>query len=163
MTSPALLRPFVGISVLTLCPRLHPGCVLISQRLTSLGCGTLQLPGGHLEYGESFEECARRELKEETNLECSQSSLKLVLVTDSLFTVEDGGPRHYVTLLMRTEIDDDSLLQWMEPDKNTEWKWVRWTDLKDKNLFAPLRKAVDDPLFDPFADVIIKQHSIVRT
>lgn len=157
MSSSTPPRPFVGISVLTLCPRLHPGCVLISQRLSSLGRGTFQLPGGHLEYGESFEECARRELKEETNLDCSQSPLKLVLVTDSLFAADDGGPRHYITLLMRAEIDDDSSLQWMEPDKNTEWKWVRWTDLKDKNLFAPLRKAVDNPLFNPFADVSIEQ------
>lgn len=151
MSSPALPRPFVGISVLTHCPRLHPGCVLISQRLTSPGRGTFQLPGGHLEYGESLEESARRELKEETNLESSQSPLELVLVTDSLFSADDGGPRHYITLLMRAEIDDDSSLKWMEPDKNTEWMWVRWTDLKDKVLFSPLRKAVDNPHFDPFA------------
>ncbi|CAF1512438.1 unnamed protein product [Adineta ricciae] len=154
-------RPFVGVSILTLCPRLHPGCVLISQRLTSPGRGTLQLPGGHLEYGESFEDCARRELNEETNLECTAAPLKLVFVSDSLFPPDDGGPRHYITLLMKAEINDDALLRWMEPEKNTEWKWIPWTDLKDKNLFTPLRKAVDSLEFNSITDMSMEQQNFV--
>jgi 8-oxo-dGTP diphosphatase len=84
------LRPFVGIGVLVVYPRRYPGCVLISERISSHGKGGYQLPGGHLEYGESFEECASRELKEETNIDCL--SFNLIHVTNSIFEKEDGGP-----------------------------------------------------------------------
>ncbi|CAF4312603.1 unnamed protein product [Adineta steineri] len=77
------LRPFVGIAVIAVYPSRYPQSVLISERLSSHGKGGYQLPGGHLEYGESFDECAKRELKEETNLDCSL--FKLVHVTNTIF------------------------------------------------------------------------------
>jgi 8-oxo-dGTP diphosphatase len=144
------LRPLVGIAVLAINPTRYPGCVLVSQRLSSHGKGGYQLPGGHLEYKETFEECAQRELKEETNLDCS--NLKLIHVTNTIFSEEDGGSKHYVTLFMKTIIDDDSTLKCMEPQKNSDWIWTKWNDLKTMKLFAPLRQAVDNLDFNPFDD-----------
>ena len=142
-------RPLVGIAVLVVCSKLHPNCVLVSQRLASHGQGTHQLPGGHLEYGESFEECAQRELKEETNLHCS--SFELVHVTNTVFSTADNGQgKHYVTLFLRARIDDDATLTLMEPDKNSPWIWMNWNQLRSMNLFSPLRQAVDHPHFNPF-------------
>ena len=142
------LRPLVGVAVIAVNPSRHPGCVLISERLSSHGKGGHQLPGGHLEYGESFEECAQRELKEETNLHCS--SLKLIHVTNTIFSEEEGDSKHYVTLFMRATIEDDSTLKCLEPEKNSDWTWTKWEDLKNLKLFAPLRQAVNNPNFNPF-------------
>src|SRR5205085_103309 len=50
-------RPAVGVSVILL----RGGLVLLGQRLASHGAGTWQFPGGHLEFGEAIEDCARRE------------------------------------------------------------------------------------------------------
>lgn len=143
------MRPLIGIGVIAVCPKIDGESVLVSERLSGHGRGSFQLPGGHLEFGESFEECARRELLEETNLQCSQ--VKLIYVTNSIFGEEDGGPKHYVTLFLRVRIDDPTELKCLEPEKNSSWEWIKWKDLKEKNLFVPLRQAIDDEHFHPFA------------
>ena len=150
MSSVLLSRPLVGIAVLLVDPDHYPNCVLVSERLSNHGKGTYQLPGGHLEHGESFEECAQRELKEETNINCS--CFKLVHVTNTIFSHEDGGSKHYVTLFMKAIIHDDSSLKRMERHKNSDWTWIQWKDLKTMRLFEPLKQAVENSNFNPFDD-----------
>ena len=72
----AAVRVGVGCIVKSL---KHPGCVLLGKRLGSHGAGTYALPGGHLEMNESWETCAVREVKEETNLDIV--NLKYCFVT----------------------------------------------------------------------------------
>lgn len=150
-------RPMIGVAVIVTCSKIGDGRVLISERLSdrSHGKGYFQLPGGHLEFGETFEECAKRELKEETNLDCQ--SFDLIYLTNTIFSKDEGGPKHYLTLFLRGEIVDPSELKLMEKEKNSEWIWIEWNHLKQMKLFGPLHQAVHDQHFLPF-DKSIQQH-----
>ena len=57
-------RPGIGVGIV--CYNEYDE-VLFGLRLSSFP-GTLQFPGGHLEFGETFQKCAARELLEETGL-----------------------------------------------------------------------------------------------
>lgn len=65
--------------------------------------GSLQMPGGHLEYGEDILNCAEREVLEETGLRVR--GVKIVTVTNSVFEPEH---LHYVTVITYCEV--------LEPD-----------------------------------------------
>lgn len=60
--------------------------------------GTMQLPGGHMEYGESFEETAKREVLEETDLEIGD--IKFLIATNDVF----GEGKHYITIFVTAVI-----------------------------------------------------------
>jgi len=57
-------RPAVGVAVIVM----KNGKLLLGKRLNSQGSGTWAFPGGHLELKESIENCAKREVFEETGL-----------------------------------------------------------------------------------------------
>lgn len=57
--------------------------------------GTWALPGGHLEYGESWETCAERETLEETNLKIRD--VRYLTATNEVFEAER---KHYITIFM---------------------------------------------------------------
>jgi 8-oxo-dGTP diphosphatase len=106
----------VGIGVLII----RDAKVLLGHRIGAHGANTWGLPGGHLDFGETFEECAAREVKEETNLDIS--GLKCVAVTNDLF-IEEG--KHYVTLFIQAEHFEGEL-KLNEPNKCLAWQWFDW-------------------------------------
>ena len=61
--------PYEACSVVVSREQMGREEVMLSKRLTGYGKGTYTLPGGKRRPGESLEECAIRELKEETGLE----------------------------------------------------------------------------------------------
>ena len=84
--------------------------------------GKYALPGGHLEVGESWENCAKRETDEETNLEIE--NISNVIVTNN---ANMEGGKHYVTIFMRGTVKNDSkILNNNEPHKCEKWEWVLW-------------------------------------
>ncbi|KAH9625064.1 hypothetical protein KSS87_010554 [Heliosperma pusillum] len=120
--------------------------VLLGRRRSSVGNSTFALAGGNLEFGESFEECAAREVKEETGLDIAE--IELLTVTNNVF-LEAPKPLHYVTVFMRAvPADLDQVPQNIEPEKCDGWDWYAWDDLP-KPLFWPLEKMVNSG-FNPF-------------
>jgi len=53
-------------------PIINEKVLLVEQYRTAAGCRTLEIPAGTIEEGESPDECARRELIEETGFQASQ-------------------------------------------------------------------------------------------
>lgn len=78
------------------------------------------IPGGSLELGETFEEGAIREIKEETDL--TISGPRVMAVTNNLDTYREEGKHYISVILLATEYSGE--LKNMEPEKCEGWKWV---------------------------------------
>ena len=107
--------------------------VLIGKRKGSHAPGTWQFPGGHLEFNEDFEDCIKRKIKEETDL--NVKNIKQVTFMNDKFEKEN---KHYVTLIFTADYDSGEL-KLMEPEKCEKWEWVSWDDLPEP-LFMPIEK-----------------------
>ena len=126
----------VGIGVMLL----DGGKVLLGHRAANkkdtggiyeTDCWTL--PGGKQEYDETFFEGAKREVKEETNLDIDKLEL--------FGAVDDIQPdRHYITMHVIAR-DFTGEPKVMEPDKEDEWRWFPLNELPD-NLYSPSEKFI---------------------
>ena len=109
--------------------------MLFGKRRGSHGAGTWALPGGHLEFGESVEGCAIREVAEETGLVVQ--SVRFGPYTNDIFKHER---KHYVTLFVVAHgASGDPEVR--EPNKCECWGWFPWTQPPEP-LFAPLGNLV---------------------
>lgn len=120
-------RPLIGVGVLIV----REGRLLLGRRKGSHGAGYWATPGGHLEFAETPEECARREVLEETALKVGD--LAKYGFTNDFFSAEQ---KHYVTLFMLTS-DISGMPEVLEPEKCEGWQWFSPDQLPDP-LFAPL-------------------------
>jgi 8-oxo-dGTP diphosphatase len=125
------LIPRVGVGVIIV----KDGLVLLGERIGSHGAGTWALPGGHLEFGESVCDCARREAEEETGLHLQ--SIVQASYTNDIMLAEG---KHYVTIFVQTTVNDVEPVV-MEPTKCKGWHWFRWSEMPE-NLFQPLKSLV---------------------
>ncbi|VFQ77849.1 unnamed protein product [Cuscuta campestris] len=134
-------RPKVGVAVFLL----NGNKVLLGRRLSPVGYNTFALPGGHLEFGESFEECGAREVREETGLDSDKveflTAINNVMVPERV---------HVVCVLLRATIPpgQNTVPQNLEPDKCGGWDWYDWDNLPNP-LFGPLEDALRSGL-NPF-------------
>lgn len=112
-----------------------------SQKADSLlhGEGTWTLPGGKLDFGESFEDGAYREVLEETGIKIDKEKLKLISLTNDI--VEDA---HFVTIGFLCQ-DFEGEPQVREPDEITEWRWFPLNELPTP-IFFPSEKALKNYL-----------------
>ena len=121
----------VGIGVFV---RASNGFVLM-RRQGSHGAGEWSLPGGHLEFGETVEQCAIREIKEELDVDISY-------IHRIPYFSEDFFPEHnkqYITLYLIGFTHDIPRI--MEPNKADALMFFKETrELPDK-LFCGTRDA----------------------
>lgn len=130
-------RPKVGLGVCIIKDRK----VLLGKRKNAHGAGSWCFPGGHLEFGESYEDCARREAEEEAGLQLK--NIRFVTATNDIFP-EEG--KHYVTIYLLAEYAGGEVTR-CEQDKCEEWRWCDWQDLPQP-LFIPLQNLLKTG-FDP--------------
>ena len=102
----------VGIGVMVL----KDGKVLLGKRKGSHGAGEYAFPGGHLDYMESFEECAKRETREESGIEIKNVRFL------NLFNLKDYFPKHYVSVGLVADWESGEP-QVLEPNKRQDWNW----------------------------------------
>ncbi|KAH8650914.1 NUDIX hydrolase domain-like protein [Tricladium varicosporioides] len=156
----------VGVGVFILAssePTLNPR-FLIGKRLNSHGSGTYALPGGHLEFSETPEDCAARELMEETGLKVNPNNIQFLTVTND-YMPEDN--KHYVTMFMACVRDNESdEPEVLEPDKCEGWEWVAWEDLKKWvgiEIRAGEGEVVKYKLFLPLVNLLQQRPGVVPT
>jgi 8-oxo-dGTP diphosphatase len=66
-------------------------------REISYDTGTCARPGGHPNFGQSFETCARREVLEETGLHVKADNVRFLTATNDVMASE---LKHYVAIFM---------------------------------------------------------------
>ncbi len=117
----------VGIGVFVL----KKGRLLLAKRKGSHGAGEYASPGGHLEFGESFVDCAKRECREETGIEIKNVRF---LRLANLKKYDKG---HYVDigLLAEWKSGEPKVL---EPEKAEGWDWYD-LDRLPKPLFETVK------------------------
>ena len=109
-------RPLVGIAVIVK----NDHRVLLGERKNAHGAGTWAFPGGHLEFGESIQDCAVREVFEETGIRIK--NLRPGPYTNDFFEAEG---KHYVTLFVIAEhASGEPTVK--EPSKCARWEWSEW-------------------------------------
>jgi 8-oxo-dGTP diphosphatase len=136
--------PRVGVGVLVT----RGDRALLLRRINAHGAGSWSPPGGHLEPGETPEQCAIRETKEETGLDISE--VHFLGITNDIFAKEG---LHYITIWMKPEtVKGEALVN--APEEAAEVGWFEWNTLPEL-LFLPLRHLLAGNSYPP--DVISKK------
>jgi len=130
--------PKVGVGVIII----KDNKILFAQRKNSHGEDTWSVPGGHLEFNETIEECAKREVFEEAGIEIK--NLKIGPFTNDIFKKEG---KHYITIYVIADYNSGKV-EVKEPDRMVEWNWFSWNNLP-KPLFKPIENLLKQN-FNPF-------------
>ncbi|MEK9970523.1 MAG: NUDIX domain-containing protein [Ferrovibrio sp.] len=108
--------------------------ILLGRRRNSHGDGSYSWCGGHLEYGETFEQCAIREVAEECGLVVRR--LRFLCLHNIL-----AYDRHYVDIQFIAEEVEPGEPQVLEPHKIADWGWYPLNGLPGP-LFKPVELAL---------------------
>jgi 8-oxo-dGTP diphosphatase len=115
--------------------------VLLMKRKGPHGHGTWSTPGGHLDFGETPEECAAREAKEEVGLDVID--VRFRAVTNDVFESEG---KHYITIWMDGNSTGEPTIA--SEREISEIGWFAW-DALPQPLFLPLENLVKENSYPP--------------
>ncbi|MCL5435541.1 MAG: NUDIX domain-containing protein [Patescibacteria group bacterium] len=99
------------------------------------GEGQWCMPGGKLDFGESLENGAKREVKEETGVE-------LLAVEPMCINNDRAEDAHFITFGMKA-LEWKGEPQVLEPDTMTEWRWFPLAELPAP-LYFPTKKILEN-------------------
>lgn len=129
-------KPMVGISLLVF--NSTQDKFIIGKRIKDNLYG---LPGGKLEHKENFEECSKRELLEETNINISDESRFQFIC--SFNCIKKEIDYHWIEIYLKIVLteDEEKTLQNLEKDLCEDWLFVNYEEFnKLKNeLFLPMK------------------------
>ena len=123
-------RPLVGVGVVFVRERR----VFLARRKGALGGGSWGSAGGHLEFGETLEDCARREAREEFGVEVD--GLRYLCVSNIV-----AYGRHYLDVEFLGDIGSQEP-RLMEPDAFAGYGWFPLHS-PPKPLFQAMGYAID--------------------
>ena len=123
------LKPCVGVMIL------KEGKVLLGKRKGSHGSGEYAFPGGHLEFDESFQDCTKREVLEETGVEIK--NLKFLSLAN--FILNENRQDILISFIADWGNGEAKIL---EPEKSDSWEWYSLDNLPSP-LFYPTQITVN--------------------
>jgi 8-oxo-dGTP diphosphatase len=116
--------------------------VLLIKRKNVHCAGSWSTPGGHLDFGETPEQCAIRETREEVGIEIED--MRFVAVTNDYF---EANEKHYISLWMAGSYISG------EPKITADYEvaklgWFGW-DALPSPLFIPFENFVNQRSYPP--------------
>jgi 8-oxo-dGTP diphosphatase len=120
-------RPKVGVGVFVI----KDGKFPMLLRQGSHAAGDWALAGGHLELGETWEDCAARETQEELGI--GIKNVRFLSATNDIF----AESKHYVLIFMVADWASGKAVN-AEPEKASNLKWFT-LDTLPSNSMLPIR------------------------
>ena len=137
-------RPLVGVGVILI----RDQKILLVKRGHEPNKGLWSIPGGLIKLGETTEEAAIREVKEETGLEVSVGAVAGVFNV----IIKDSGSKikyHYVIIDYFGEITGGKLSPGTDV---TDVRWFEFNELNNIEVSPTVRKAIES-LWNDYANV----------
>lgn len=124
-------RPKVGVGVFVI----KDGKFPMLLRQGSHASGDWALAGGHLELGESWQDCAIRETREELGVEIKD--VRFLSATNDVFS----DTKHYVTIFMIAAWSSGQVIN-AEPDKASDLQWFSLESMP-ANIMLPIKNLLN--------------------
>lgn len=105
----------------------HDGKFLTAKRAATKTFlpNKFELPGGHVEYGETFEECLHREFAEELNLK-----IKVGQPLAAFTYINPTKQAHSAEIIFLCELEQPKAEIKLNPEDHSEFAWVPEAELE---------------------------------